>query len=146
MKVTTKNFICEITRNYERITCFTWLNPDLYPYQIDTESIHRLPLNWKKVPSFCRPHTVSTSVQVNGGRVGASSGRDGGPSHQETAEAATNVGTTHNSSSGHFPQHPVNFYTNSLYLATVPESPWTFYPQEQSSLTPPPCSKAIEVL
>jgi hypothetical protein len=66
----------------------------------------------------CRPHTVSAGVQVNGGR--AASGREAnGP-------AATEV------TAGYFPHQPVNFYTNSLYLATAPESPWTFYPQARS--------------
>ncbi len=66
-----------------------------------------------------RPHTVSAGVQVNGGRTAG--GREAnGP-------AAPEVNTA-----GYFPHQPVNFYTNSLYLATAPESPWTFYPQARS--------------
>ena len=72
---------------------------------------------------FFRPHTVSTSVQVNGG---SSSNSSRVAAAQETAQV---VG----SSSSYFPQQPVNFYTNSLYLATAPESPWTFYPQAHTN-------------
>ena len=76
---------------------------------------------------FFRPHTVSTSVQVNGGRVaGSSSNSSRVAAAQETAQVA-------GSSSSYFPQQPVNFYTNSLYLATAPESPWTFYPQAHTN-------------
>jgi hypothetical protein len=68
-----------------------------------------------------RPHTVSAGVQVNGGRAASGCGREAnGP-------AASEVNTA-----GYFPHQPVNFYTNSLYLATAPESPWTFYPQARS--------------
>jgi hypothetical protein len=63
---------------------------------------------------------VSASVQVNGSWP---AGRAAG---QSTAAAANNSSAN---SSAYFPQQPVNFYTNSLYLATAPESPWTFYPQ-----------------
>jgi hypothetical protein len=64
-----------------------------------------------------RPHTVSAGVQVNGGRTAGGCGREAnGPAATEAT-------------AGYFPHQPVNFYTNSLYLATAPESPWTFYPQ-----------------
>ncbi len=83
-------------------------------YKPISESLHSQPL------VVYRPHTVSAGVQVNGGRTASGCGREAnGPAAPEVT-------------AGYFPHQPVNFYTNSLYLATAPESPWTFYPQDRS--------------